>query len=139
LTGRSGVHPDPQRIRGIPLFAGLEPDDLDEVATWFTVEEAGEGRHLITQGAPGYAFYVVDEGTADVRRDGETIGSLGPGDYFGEAAMMGEDGRRHAEVVVTSPMVFYAMFGTLFRRLEAQLPEVAAKIKVTMQDRMSTS
>lgn len=133
------THPSPEQLRAIPLLAHLEPDDLGEVSSWFTVEEASEGRHLTTQGASGYAFYVIAQGTADVLRDGQPIGRLDPGDYFGEAAMMGEDGRRHADVVVTSPMVFYAMFGTLFRRLEAQLPEVAAEIKVTMQERMSTS
>ena len=133
------MHPDPERLRAVPLFEGLEPDDLSEVASWFTVEEATEGRHLTTQGASGYAFYVVDAGTADVLRDGETIGALGPGDYFGEGAMLGDSGRRMADVVVTSPMTFFAMFGTLFRRLETQFPDMAEQIRTTLRERLTSA
>ena len=133
------MHPDPERLRAVPLFEELDGDDLSEVASWLTVEEAHVGRHLTTQGASGYAFYVIESGAADVRRDGEAIGELGANDYFGEGAMLGADGRRVADVIVTSRMTFYAMFGTLFRRLESQFPEVAEEIRTTLRGRLASA
>ena len=73
-------------------------------------------------------------GTAEVHHEGATVGSLGPGDFFGELAMMG-DGRRVADVVATSPITLFEMFGTHFRELEMTLPEVAARISATLEER----
>jgi CRP/FNR family transcriptional regulator len=63
-----------------------------------------------------------------------TFAYLGPGDFFGEMAMMG-DGRRVADVVATSPITLFEMFGTHFRELEMILPEVAARIGATLEER----
>jgi CRP-like cAMP-binding protein len=129
------VHPDPDRLRAIPLFEDLSDDQLEAVASWFTVEDVSEGRRLTPEGASGYLFYVIEEGTVDVVRHEETIAQLGPGAYFGEMAIMG-DGRRIADVIATSPMTVFAMFGTNFRELEATLPDVAAKIRSTLEERL---
>ena len=126
---------DPDRLRAIPLFSDLSDEDLEKLASWLTVEEVSEGRRLTPEGGPGYQFYVIEEGTAEVRRNKELIGSLGPGDFFGEMAIMG-DGRRIADVVATSPMTLLAMFGTSFRELEAGLPFVAGRITETLQERL---
>ena len=126
--------PDPHRLRAIPLFADLGPDDLDRVASWLEIREEGEGRRLTPEGASGYEFFVIEEGTADVNHEGAKIGSLGPGDFFGEMAMMG-DGRRVADVVATSPITLFEMFGTHFRELEMTLPEVATRIRATLEER----
>jgi CRP-like cAMP-binding protein len=58
----------------------------------------------------------------------------GRGDFFGEMAMMG-DGRRVADVVATSPITLFEMFGTHFRELEMTLPDVAARIRATLEER----
>ena len=87
------------------------------------------------EGAAGYQFYVIESGTAEVRQHQEPIATLGQGDFFGEMAMMGH-GRRVADVVATSPMTNLAMFGTSFRELEANLPDVAAEIRAKMQERL---
>ena len=108
------MHPEPHRLRAIPLFADLEPDDLDRVASWLEIREESEGRRLTPEGASGYEFFVIEEGTADVNHEGAKIGSLGRGDFFGEMAMMG-DGRRVADVVATSPI-------TLVRDVRDPLP-----------------
>ena len=117
------------------MFSALSGEDLAMLAAWLTVEEVSEGRLLTPEGASGYQFYVIEEGTAEARRDHEPIGALGPGDFFGEMAIMG-NGRRIADVVATSPMTLLAMFGTSFRELEANLPDVAARIRETMQARL---
>ena len=129
------MQPDHDRLRAIPLFSELSDEDLDKLASWLTVEEVSEGRRLTPEGASGYQFYVIEAGTVEVRRNQEPIASLGPGDFFGEMAIMG-DGHRIADVVATSPMTIFAMFGTSFRELEANLPAVAAGIRAKMQERL---
>jgi len=128
------LHPEPDRLRSIPLFADLRPEDLDRVASWLEIREESEGRRLTPEGASGYEFFVIEDGTADVNHEGAKVGSLGPGDFFGEMAMMG-DGRRVADVVATSPITLFEMFGTHFRELEMTLPEVAARIRATLEER----
>jgi cAMP-dependent protein kinase regulator len=130
------VQPDHDRLKAIPLFSELSDEDLDVLASWLTVEDVSEGRLLTPEGASGYQFYVIEEGTAEARHDHTPIGSLGPGDFFGEIAIMG-DGRRIADVIATSPMRIFAMFGTSFRELEANMPDVAAGIRAKMQEQLS--
>jgi CRP-like cAMP-binding protein len=129
------VQPDPERLRAVPLFAALGQEQLDRLATLFTVEQVGDvGRRLTPEGASGYMFYVIAEGTADVFHHDDLVARLGPGDFFGEMAIVG-DGRRVADVVTTSPMILYAMFGTAFREMEAAFPDVAARIRATVESR----
>jgi CRP-like cAMP-binding protein len=85
------LHPEPLRLRAIPLFADLGPDDLYRVASWLEIREESEGRRLTPEGASGYEFFVIEDGTAEVHLEGAKVGSLGPGDFFGEMAMMGTD------------------------------------------------
>ena len=62
------MQPTEDRLRAIPLFSDLNDDDLARLATWFTVEEASEGTRLTPEGASGYRFFVIAEGTAEVRQ-----------------------------------------------------------------------
>jgi len=128
------LHPEPLRLRAISLFADLGPDDLDRIASWLEIREESKGRRLTPEGASGYGFFLIEDGTAEVHHEGAKVGSLGPGDFFGEMAMMG-DGRRVADVVATSPITLFEMFGTHFRELEMILPEVAARIRATLEER----
>lgn len=110
------------------LFADLGPAELDQLASWFVVEERDSGATLTQQGAAGYAFYVLRDGTATVMQGDEEIRRLGPGDFFGERSIVG-DGRRTATVKAASPVTVWNMFGTEFRNLEQQFPELAEKIR----------
>jgi CRP-like cAMP-binding protein len=60
---------------------------------------------------------------------------LGPGDFFGEAAILG-DGRRTADVVAENDLELLTMFGTRFRVLQMEMPELAAMIEATMRERL---
>lgn len=130
--------PEPDRLRAIPLFEDLSDEELGTLASWFTIEEVSDSRRLTPEGASGYTFYVIESGTADVVRSDERIALLGPGHFFGEMALMG-DGRRVADVIATSPMVVFAMFGTAFREMEAAFPEVASKVRATLEERLPAS
>jgi CRP-like cAMP-binding protein len=132
------VRPEPDRLRAIPLFADLSEEELGTLASLFTVEDVGDSRRLTPEAASGYTFYVIASGTVDVVRSDERIAQLGAGDYFGEMTLMG-DGRRVADVIATSPMVVFAMFRTAFREMEAAFPEIASKVRATLEERLPAS
>ncbi|HEY1369392.1 MAG TPA: cyclic nucleotide-binding domain-containing protein [Gaiellaceae bacterium] len=121
-------------LAAVPLFASLDEAELQEVAGWFDVRAVGEGMRIAGEGASGYFFFVLAEGTAAVTLDGEEIATLGPGDFFGEMALLG-DGRRTATVTTTSATRLLVLFGTDFRKLEQQLPDAAVRIESAMRDR----
>ena len=123
-------------IAAVPLFGALDDAQLAQVAQWFHVESAGEGATLVGEGAHGYTFFVLAEGTAAVTSNGEAVASLGPGDFFGEVAILGA-GRRTATVTSTSPVRLLAMFGTEFRQLEAAYPGVASRLVEAMEARLA--
>ena len=123
-------------LAGIPLFESLGRDQLEEVASWFHVQSSGDDVKLIGEGAPGYTFFVLAQGSAAVTTNGEQIASLEAGDFFGEVAILG-DGHRTATVTSTSQVRLLVMFGTEFRRLEAAHPEIAARIADAMRSRVA--
>ena len=83
------MRPSAEELRSISLFADLGPAELDRLASWFVVEERDSGATLTQQGAAGYAFYVLRDGTATVIQGDEEIRRLGPGDFFGELSIVG--------------------------------------------------
>ena len=121
-------------LASVPLFDTLDSDQLANIARWFHEQNAGAGRKLVGEGAPGYTFFVLVEGTAQVSSEGESLGDLSPGDFFGEMAILGT-GRRTATVTSTSPVRLLVMFGSEFRQLEAALPEIASRLTEAMQTR----
>ena len=126
-------------IDGIPLFSGLSPELLASVASRLENREVDPGTLLASEMASGYMFFVILDGTATVQRGGDQLATLGPGDFFGEGALIGSTGRRNASVVASSHMRIGAMFGTDFRLLENELPEVAARLRETMAARDATA
>jgi len=122
------VHPDPAELAVVPVFAALEEADLQRVTRWMEVRRAEPGERLVSEGASGYSFFVLLDGTTKVTRDGVELRTLGPGDFFGELALTGE-GRRTATVTATTPVTVAAMFGADFRVLERELPAVADTIR----------
>jgi len=124
-------------LAGIALFESLDDAQRAELAGWFELKHVSEGVRLVGEGASGYSFFVLLDGTATVTADGKTLSDLGPGDFFGEIAILGE-GRRTASVTTTSPASVLVMFGTEFRRLQQQQPEIAARIEQAMQRRLQT-
>jgi CRP/FNR family cyclic AMP-dependent transcriptional regulator len=120
--------PEVADLAGTALFANLDEPDLMVLREWLEAEETYVGQHLTEEGTSGYAFFVLHSGTADVSVDGSVVRTLGAGDYFGEIALLGE-GRRTATVQVTTPGVVWTLFGTRFRQLQQQHPEIAAEIE----------
>ena len=117
---------------GVPLFADLEPDERETLASWFEVQDISAEFKLTGEGASGYSFFVLCEGNATVTIDGNEVRTLEPGDFFGELAILG-DGRRTATVTTTSPVRVLVLFGTEFRQLQQEYPELAAQIEARLR------
>ena len=94
-----------------------------------------EGKELTEQGRLGYEFFAIEEGSADVVQDGERIRQLGPGDFFGEIALL-EGSRRTASVVATSPMTLIVMHRRDFRHMAHELPDVAERLEQAVRERL---
>ncbi|MGE5461384.1 MAG: cyclic nucleotide-binding domain-containing protein [Solirubrobacterales bacterium] len=125
---------DAERLRRFPLFADLPHKQLERVATWADEIDLPAGKQLIEQGAFAHEFFLITEGTAEVLHDGRHLGELGPGDFFGEIALL-EGDRRTASVVTTTPVRVVVMFAREFDAMDRELPEVAERIRQEMVKR----
>lgn len=125
---------DPVRLKNIPLFADLSDKERSQIGRWADEVEVQEGKHLIDEGRFGYEFFVIEEGTADVTHGDRTIASLGPGDFFGEIALV-EAERRTASVIATEAMRAIVMTRRDFAEMQAEMPNVAATIRQAVEDR----
>src|SRR5882724_11034121 len=114
---------DPARIANTPLFDGFTPDQLAAVAAKLEERDGYVGEHLSSEGGAGYFFFVIESGKASVSKHDAQVAELGPGDFFGEAAIF-RSRRRTATVTAVEPMTLFAMFGADFAKLAADIPEL---------------
>ena len=125
---------DPNRLKALPLFHDVSDDELRSVATFADEVSVEQGRHLVDEGDFSYEFMAIEEGNAEVLRDGEVIGELRPGDFFGEIGLL-EKERRTATVVAKTPMRLITLTGWDLRRLEKTLPQAVERIRETLVER----
>jgi CRP/FNR family cyclic AMP-dependent transcriptional regulator len=119
---------DVDHLKGIALFERLSKDQLREVARQADEIDVAAGKRLVSEGRFGYEFFVIQDGTAEVVRGEEHIADLGPGDFFGEMALLG-DTTRNADVITSSEMTAFVMTDSAFRSLARQMPDVANEIR----------
>jgi CRP/FNR family transcriptional regulator, cyclic AMP receptor protein len=125
---------DEERLKAIPLFAGLNRKERRALAPRADEVELEQGRVIVREGEWPYEFFAIEEGTAEVRRGDQLLAELGPGDFFGEMALVG-DTRRNANVIASSPLKVVVMTAQAFRQTARELPEVAAKIRAAIEER----
>jgi CRP/FNR family transcriptional regulator, cyclic AMP receptor protein len=123
------------RLAAIPVFAGLDEADLAAIAERSCECGAPAGQRLATEGDFGFALYAIEAGTAEVDVDGTVLRTLGPGDVFGEIAVLAA-GRRTASVTATSPVQLIALFNRDVWALELQCPNVTARLRALIGDRL---
>jgi len=120
---------DAAEVARISLFADLDEGECARLAELFREEDVLPFGRLAVQGDFGYRFFVILEGTAVVRIDGEEVTELGPGGFFGEMALLGEEGRRTAEVEARTRMRCASVMTWEFRQLLDDLPALRPKIE----------
>ena len=125
---------DPDRLRSLPLFNVLPEDERATIAEFVDEVDVPAGERLVSEGDYAYEFFVVEHGQAEVTVEGERVGELGPGDFFGEVGLM-LTGRRTASVNAVSPMKLVTMFDKSFRTVEQQHPEVASRLREAVKER----
>jgi CRP/FNR family transcriptional regulator, cyclic AMP receptor protein len=125
---------DENSLRSVPLFESLSGDERRAIAQHADEIEAPEGTELVRQGEFAYEFFVLEDGTAEVRRDGEQVAQLGPGDFLGEMGIVTQ-AVRNATVVTTSPVRVIVMTEQAFRSMRRLNPAVADRITAAVEER----
>ena len=123
------------RLAGVRLFADLDRHELKAVASLGTEVSVDEGRELAHEGDPANEAFLLLDGTATCTQDGVEVASFGPGDFFGEMALLAH-GPRTATVVATSPVTVRAFHKTEFDQLLERSPKVAVKVLRTTAERL---
>jgi CRP/FNR family transcriptional regulator, cyclic AMP receptor protein len=121
-----------------PFFAGLSRNELLELAKVTEDMEVDEGKVLTREGQSGSEFFVIIEGRVSVTKDGQEVRTLGPGEFFGEIALL-EDTPRTATVAATTPLRFFVLTRQAFRSMLANQPEIEEKVVAALQERVRPS
>jgi CRP/FNR family cyclic AMP-dependent transcriptional regulator len=125
-------------LKEVPFFKPLGKKELRVVAQQTDVLDVKPGKALATEGDFGHEFFIIRSGTAEVTQHGEHVRDLGPGDFFGEIALLEED-RRTATVTATAPMSVIVMTRQSFRALDHDHPEVHAEVSEAIAARREAS
>jgi CRP/FNR family transcriptional regulator, cyclic AMP receptor protein len=127
---------DPKRLKEVGIFSSLSKQELEKLARWTDMLSVPQGTVLAEEGKFAHEFFVIEDGAAEVRRDGERIAELGAGDFFGEIGLLETD-RRTASVIATTPMEVIVMFQQQFRQMEREMPSVATLIRSAIRARLA--
>jgi CRP/FNR family transcriptional regulator, cyclic AMP receptor protein len=130
--GRRGL--DATQLKRIPLFADASDEDLAKVAAFAETKEIPEGEVVVQEGGFSRELLAIEEGSAEVTREGEHIADLGPGDVFGEAGML-DDSMRSASVTSTSRMKVISLGHFEVQRLKKDAPQVYSRIEELVEER----
>jgi CRP-like cAMP-binding protein len=125
---------DAHELEVVPLFAGLTKKERQQVARHADIVDLPEGYHLVDEGAFAHEFFVLLGGNVEVTHDGKHLADLGPGDFFGEVALVEHD-RRTASVVASTPISAIVMHQRDFDMMQRELPHVAEKIHEAVHER----
>ena len=118
---------DPDNLRAVPLFASMDDEHLHRIATFASEDSAPEGATLVREGDFSNDMVAIESGTAEVLRKGEKVGSLGPGDVFGEMGVLGKE-NRSATIVATSPMRLVRLDSWNVKRLPQSVRDQMAEL-----------
>jgi CRP/FNR family cyclic AMP-dependent transcriptional regulator len=125
---------DASQLKSIPLFADVPDEELGQIATFAQEVSVDQGRELVREGDFSYEFMVIEEGEAEVTRDGERVADLGPGDFFGEMGLL-EKTLRTATVTAKTPMRLVTLTGWDLKRMERHIPEAIEQVRATLEER----
>ena len=125
---------DVARLKSIPLFSEVSDDELFTIAPFAEEKQVEAGAVLAKEGQFAYEFMAIEDGQAEVTRDGAHVAELGPGDFFGEIGLL-ETQLRTATVTAKSDMRLITLTGWDMKRLERNIPQAVEQIRRTLEQR----
>jgi cAMP-dependent protein kinase regulator len=125
---------DVARLRAIPLFQSFSEEEVHEVSPFADEVSVPAGKVLVREGDYSYQFIAIEEGTAEVTRDGKHVADLGSGDFFGEIGLL-ERGLRTATVTAKTPMRLITLTGWDMRRVEKAMPSAVERLRDIIEER----
>lgn len=114
-------------LGAVPLFRDVSKKDLERILSTTKETFHEEGQSIITEGRGGVGFHLITDGKAQVIRGGRTVANLGPGEFFGELALV-DDGPRSATVIAETGLSTMVISKWEFRPLVKSHPELAWKM-----------
>ena len=125
-----------QLLEQVPLFQGLPHQTLERIARSFKERNFSAGDTVASEGAGGVGFFIIGEGTATIDVHGEARGQIGPGDYFGEVALIDDQALRTATVTAETDLTCYGLTSWEFRPLVESNASIAWKLLETLAKRL---
>ena len=125
---------DASHLKSLPLFADVPDEELAQIAGFAQEVNVDAGRELVREGDFSYEFMAIEEGEAEVTREGKHVNDLGPGDFFGEMGLL-EKTLRNATVTAKTPMRLVTLTGWDMKRMERHIPEEIERVRATLEER----
>lgn len=122
----------------VPLFAGLDDDELDAVAHAATQLDYKAGKVLMREGEVAHEMFVLVEGVLEVTRDGEHVADIPTGGFAGEMALLTHMHRNSTVIAKTDVSVLH-IDGREFATVLDRVPKIASKLLPVMAERMSSN
>ena len=119
----------------VPLFSALSKKELQTIARASDDVDVPKGKVLVQEGKPGHEFFLIINGNASVKRGKREIAKLGPGQYFGELALL-DRGPRSASVIAKDDMEVLVLGQREFAGVIDEVPTLAHKLLTTMAQRL---
>lgn len=132
---RRSRDPKVERLSQVQLFSACNKRELARIAALTAEIEVPEGRVLMRQGKPGRECFVIEEGTAKATVRGRKSRMMGPGECFGEMALL-HDAPRSATVIAASDMQLLVLDSREFSTLLEDVPSVARKVLAVVGERL---
>jgi CRP/FNR family transcriptional regulator, cyclic AMP receptor protein len=125
---------DASRLKSNSLFEDVPDEELAQIAGFAQEVNVEAGRELVREGDFSYEFMVIEEGEAEVTRDGKHVNDLGPDDFFGEMGLL-EKTLRNATVTAKTPMKLITLTGWDLKRMERHIPDAIERVRATLEAR----
>jgi CRP-like cAMP-binding protein len=124
----------PERLGRIEFFGGLSEAHRRMLARHIDELDGDPGDHLMDEGDYGYEAIFIEDGSAEVRQQGELINTIGPGEIVGELALVHPDGKRTATVTVATPLRALSLTSHSFQEIRRGMPDLADAIDTAARE-----
>ncbi|HSD23736.1 MAG TPA: cyclic nucleotide-binding domain-containing protein [Solirubrobacterales bacterium] len=124
-----------ETLARVPLFSGIKPKELKKLGKRMTERTFNEGDEITREGESGIGFFVIEDGNATVSVGGNIVRTLGPGEHFGEVALI-DSGPRSATIIASTDLRCRGMSAWEFRPFVEEHPEVAWALLETLVGRL---